>query len=69
MAKSHEKLLPSTSVTNIDVTENQDRAWYFNRVVQNVLESDDHIENYENSIEKEFFMKFYFDSYFMSHYL
>ena len=52
----------STSVTNIDVTvnqnqENQDRAWYFNRVIQNPLESDDYIENYENSIQKEFFHK------------
>ena len=68
MAKSHEKLSSSTSVTNIDVTENQDRAWYFNRVVENVLESDDHIENYKNSVQKEIFMKFYFESYFMSHF-
>ena len=63
MAKSHEKLSSSTSVTNIDVTENQDRAWYFNRVVENVLESDDHIENYKNSVQKEIFMKFYVESY------
>ena len=62
MAKSHDQFLSPTSVANIDVAENQDRAWYFNRVVQNVLESDDHIENYEKNIEKEFFMKFYFVS-------
>ena len=68
MAKSHEKPSSSTSVTNIDVTENQDRAWYFNRVVENVLESDDHIENYKNSVQKEIFMKFYFESYLMSHF-
>ena len=58
MAKSHEKLSSSTSVTNIDVTESQDRAWYFNQVVENVLESDDHIENYENSVQMGIFMNF-----------